>query len=151
MTPATSVTIRPVEDADLPILYEHRADPIAIEMAVVPARTKPEFMAQWASIRADGTGVARAIVADGAVVGMVLSWVTDEGRMVGYWIGREHWGQGYATRGLALLVAEIAERPLIANVADSNIGSRRVLEHCGFVRVGGGEADGVRESTYRLD
>jgi RimJ/RimL family protein N-acetyltransferase len=39
----------------------------------------------------------------------------------------------------------------MANVADTNTGSRRVLEHCGFVRVGGGEVDGVRESTYRLD
>jgi RimJ/RimL family protein N-acetyltransferase len=150
MTPA-GVTIRPVEDADLPILYEHRADPLAQEMAVVPARTKPEFMAQWATILADETTVARAIVVDGTVVGMILGWVDAVNRTVGYWIGREHWGRGYATRGLALLVGEIGERPLIAHVADSNTGSRRVLEHCGFVRVGGGEVDGVRESTFRLD
>jgi RimJ/RimL family protein N-acetyltransferase len=150
MTPP-AVTIRPVEDADLPILYEHRSDPVAIEMAIVPARTKPEFMALWATILADEKTVARAIVADGTVVGMILSWIDDGKRTVGYWIGRAHWGRGYASRGLALLVAEIGERPLIAHVADTNIGSRRVLEHCGFVRVGGDEADGVRESTFRLD
>jgi RimJ/RimL family protein N-acetyltransferase len=150
MTP-TAVTIRPVEEADLPILYEHRADPLASEMAVVPARTKPEFMALWATILADDKTVARAIVADGTVVGMILSWVDDGDRTVGYWIGREHWGRGYATRGLALLVDEIGERPLIAHVADTNIGSRRVLEHCGFVRVGGSEVDGVTESIFRLD
>jgi RimJ/RimL family protein N-acetyltransferase len=150
MTPA-AVTIRPVEEADLPILYEHRADPLASEMAVVPARTKPEFMALWATILADEATAARAIVADGTVVGMILSWVEDGDRTVGYWIGREYWGRGYATRGLALLAAEIAERPLMANVVDTNTGSRRVLEHCGFVRVGGGEVDGIRESTYRLD
>lgn len=149
MTPA-AVTIRPVEEADLPILYEHQSDPIASEMAVVPARTKPEFMAQWATILADEATAARAIVADGTVVGMILSWVEDGDRTVGYWIGREHWGRGYATRGLTLLAAEIAERPLMANVADTNTGSRRVLEHCGFERVGGGEVDGVLESTYRL-
>jgi RimJ/RimL family protein N-acetyltransferase len=150
MTPA-AVAIRPVEDADLPILYEHRSDPVAIAMAVVPARTKPEFMAQWATILADEATVSRAIVADGTVVGMILSWVDEGNRLVGYWIGRAHWGRGYASRGLALLVAEIGERPLVAHVADSNIGSRRVLEHCGFVRVGGGELDGVRESIFRLD
>ena len=151
MTTTETVTVRPVEDADLPILYTHQADPVANEMAVVPARAKPEFMAHWASIRADETTVARAIVADGTVVGMVLSWIAGDDRIVGYWIGRAHWGRGYASRGLALLVAEIEKRPLIAHVADSNVGSRRVLEHCGFERVGGGEVDGVRESTYRLD
>ena len=150
MTPA-AVSIRPVAEADLPILYEHRADPVAIEMAVVPARTKPEFMAQWATILADEATVARAIVAGGTVVGMILSWVDEGNRTVGYWIGREHWGRGYATAGLGLLVDEIAERPLIAHVANTNIGSRRVLEHCGFVRIGGGEVDDVVESVYRLD
>jgi RimJ/RimL family protein N-acetyltransferase len=89
MTPA-AVTIRPVEEADLPILYEHRSDPIASEMAVVPARTKPEFMALWATILADEATAARAIVADGTVVGMILSWVEHGDRTVGYWIGREH-------------------------------------------------------------
>ena len=46
-------------------------------------------------------GVARTIVADGTVVGMILSWLAANDRMVGYWIGREFWGRGYATRGLA--------------------------------------------------
>ena len=39
-----------------------------------------------------------------------------------------------------------------AHAADDNIGSRRVLEHCGFVRVGETIADdGFREGIYRLD
>jgi RimJ/RimL family protein N-acetyltransferase len=146
------VTIRPVEDADLPILYEHQADPIANAMAVVPAKDRPAFDAHWAKIRANETGLARTIVVDGTVVGMILSWLDGEGRWVGYWIGRESWGRGYATRGLTLLVDEIADRPILASIADSNIGSRRVLEKCGFVRVGEHvEEDGVPASLYRLD
>lgn len=145
------VTIRPVEDDDLPILYEHQADPVANAMAVVPAKDRPAFDAHWVTIRANETGLARVVVADGTVVGMILSWLDGEKRMVGYWFGREFWGRGYATRGLALVVDEIADRPLFASIADTNIGSRRVLEHCGFVRVGGGMEDGVAGSTYRLD
>jgi RimJ/RimL family protein N-acetyltransferase len=45
----------------------------------------------------------------------------------------------------------VAGRPLFAHVAEGNIGSRRVLEQCGFVTVGEAEVDGVREATLRLD
>ena len=146
------VSIRPVEDDDLPILYEHQADPIANAMAVVPAKDRPAFDAHWVKIRANETGLARTIVAGGTVVGMVLSWLDGDVRMVGYWIGREFWGRGYATRGLALVAAEIGDRPLFASIADSNIGSRRVLEKCGFARAGElREEDGVPASMYRLD
>jgi len=151
MTPPV-VTIRPVEEMDLPIFYEHQTDSIANEMAAVPARDRASFDARWASIRADDTGLARTIVVDGTVVGMILSWVDGTNRWVGYWIGREHWGRGYATRALGLLVDEIPDRPIHASIADSNIGSRRVLEKCGFVRVGElVEEDGVPASLYRLE
>ncbi|MFL5644943.1 MAG: GNAT family N-acetyltransferase [Chloroflexota bacterium] len=146
------VAIRAVEDADLPIFYEHQSDPIANAMAVVPARDRVSFDAHWVKIRATDTGLARTIVVDGVVVGMILSWLDGEDRWVGYWIGREYWGRGYASRALALLVEEIRDRPILASIADSNIGSRRVLEKCGFVRVGElAEEDGVAGSIYRLD
>ena len=44
------------------------------------------------------------------------------------------------------------DRPIVAHIAIHNIGSQRVVEHCGFVRVGEAAADdGVREVIYRLD
>ncbi len=107
-------------------------------------------MAHWTRILADDTAVARAIVVDDEVVGTIMCWIEGDDRKVGYWLGRAYWGQGYASRALALLLDEVTDRPLIAHVADTNIGSRRVLEHNGFRRVGGAEVDGVRESTYRL-
>ena len=51
---------------------------------------------------------------------------------VGYWIGKEHWGQGVATRALAAFLQFVTERPLRAHVAAHNVGSIRVLEKCGF-------------------
>jgi RimJ/RimL family protein N-acetyltransferase len=146
-----NVRLRDVEDGDLAILFRQQADPVATAMANFPAREWAPFLAHWTAIRAVKTGVARAIVADGALVGHIVSWLQDDHREVGYWIGREFWGRGYATRALALLLEEVTDRPLVAHVVDGNIGSRRVLEHCGFVRVGGAEADGVRESIFRLD
>jgi len=64
------VSIRPVEDDDLPILYEHQADPIANAMAVVPAKDRPAFDAHWVKIRANETGVARTAVRFGMPVAL---------------------------------------------------------------------------------
>jgi RimJ/RimL family protein N-acetyltransferase len=151
MTGEPAIRLRTVEDADLPILYEHQADPQAAAMAAYPSKSLTDFMAHWAAIRSDPTNITRAIEADGIVVGNILSWIDDDHRDVGYWIGREWWGRGYASRALALLLEEIAERPLFAHVVDANIGSQRVLERCGFVRAGSTEADGLLELLFRHD
>ncbi len=54
---------------------------------------------------------------------------------VTYWIAQAHWGQGHASRALALLL-EQTDRPVLARVALDNLGSRRVLEKTGFEVVG---------------
>jgi RimJ/RimL family protein N-acetyltransferase len=146
------VSLRPVEDDDLPIFLAHQDDPIAAAMAAFPTRAPDVFYAHWAKVRADPANYTRTIIADGEIVGDIMSWIADDGREVGYWIGREHWGKGYATAALRLLLEEIEERPITAHVAIHNIGSQRVVEHCGFVRVGQATADdGVDEVIYRLE
>ena len=72
----------------------------------------------------------------GEVVGNVMGFEMFGESLVCYWIGREHWGCGYATRGLQAFLAEHEIRPLFARVADDNMGSIRVLEKCGFVQTG---------------
>ena len=69
------VTIRPVEDDDLPILYEHQSDPVAAAMAVFPIRTPDAFFEHWATIRTIPTATQRTVLADGVVVGNILCWV----------------------------------------------------------------------------
>jgi RimJ/RimL family protein N-acetyltransferase len=151
MTAAPDVRIRAVEDADLPIFLGHQDDPVAAAMASFPTRAADAFYAHWAAIRADPSVVTRTIVVDGTVVGDIVSWLDGDRRAIGYWIGRPFWGRGYATAALRLLLEEIPDRPVFAHVALDNIGSRRVLEHCGFARIGEAVADdGVHESILRL-
>jgi RimJ/RimL family protein N-acetyltransferase len=149
---APQVRIRPVEDDDLPIFLAHQDDPVAAAMAAFPTRAPDVFYEHWAKIRADPLNYTRTIVADDEVVGDIVSWLDAGGRQVGYWIGREQWGKGYATAALRLLLEEIADRPITAHVAVHNIGSQRVVEKCGFVQVGGEvAADGVDEVIFRFD
>ncbi len=151
------VRLRSVEDGDLDVFFDHQVDPKAIEMAAFPARDKDQFAAHWAKIRADDTAVARTIVADGIVAGNIGSWQQNGQRLLGYWVGRAHWGRGVATEALARFVDELSTRPLYAHVAAHNVGSIRVLEKCGFRRDRVQEAkapapdDGVEEFIFVLD
>jgi len=134
------VMLRDVIESDLPIFLAHQLDPQATAMAAFPARESEAHFAHWAKIMADGTNILRTILADGQVAGNIVSWDASGQREVGYWLGREFWGRGIATRALELFLMEVATRPLYAHVVRHNRASRRVLEKCGFTVIG---ADGV--------
>ncbi len=101
-------------------------------MAAVTMRDADAFAAHWSRIRSDLDCMLRTIVADGDIAGHALSWTADEGRMVGYWLGKSYWGRGIASEALRLYLEEERYRPLLATVAEHNTGSRRVLEKVGF-------------------
>ena len=147
--------LREITVADLSVLYEHQADPVAARMAAFTSRELPAFMEHWKTkILANKTGCSRVIVSDGRVVGHIVTWTQGEQRLIGYWIGRDAWGGGLASAAVAEFVAKVdLLRPIDALVATSNPGSIRVLQKCGFElvpdwRVTG--EDGIEEVTYRL-
>jgi RimJ/RimL family protein N-acetyltransferase len=126
--------LRDVVDSDLPVFFEHQRDPEATRMADFPARDREAFDAHWERMLGDESLYKKTIVFEGQVAGNIGSWEQDGRRLVGYWIGREFWGKGLATKALAELVDELGRRPLYAYVAPTNVASIRVLEKCGFVR-----------------
>ena len=127
------VRLRDVEPADLPVFYEHQLDADATAMAAFPSRDRAAFDAHWATnVLGNATTVTQTILVDGQVAGYIGSWPQDGARLVGYWIGKQHWGKGVATTALAAFLQLVTERPLHAHVAEHNVGSIRVLEKCGF-------------------
>lgn len=151
--------LRDVRDEDLDVLFEHWTDPEANRMAAFTAESpndREAFDARWARLRANEEITNRTIEVDGEVVGVIGSWTQDGNREVTYWIGREHWGKGIATRALAEFLELETTRPLHAAVAADNAGSIRVLERCGFTRAGSGHGfanargEEIEELTLRL-
>jgi RimJ/RimL family protein N-acetyltransferase len=137
----SGVRLRAVQDSDLPIFFEHQRDPEAVQMAAFPSREWAAFLAHWTKIRADPSDLLQTILADGQVAGNIGSWEEEGERAVGYWLGREYWGRGIATQALAAFLRQVPTRPLYAHVAEHNVGSRRVLEKCGFTVCGEGRWD----------
>jgi RimJ/RimL family protein N-acetyltransferase len=133
------VRLRDVTVDDLPVLFEHQRELQANEMAAFIARDHEAFTAHWTKILSDDAVTKRAIVTgDGEVAGYVVSYGMAGRTLIGYWVGREHWGQGMATRALGAFVGQVTARPLYAYVAKRNGASIRVLEKCGFTRCGEG-------------
>lgn len=126
------VLLRDVAESDLPIFYEQQLDPNATAMAAFPARDRESFMTHWVKIMADKSVVLKTILFDNQVSGNIVSWEQDGEREVGYWVGKEFWGKGIATKALAEFLNQVKTRPLVAHVAKHNVASRRVLEKCGF-------------------
>jgi RimJ/RimL family protein N-acetyltransferase len=131
------ITLRDATPSDLPTLFEQQCDPEANRVAVANPRDRAGFDAHWATILGEPSVVAKVIVEeDGVVLGQISCFRSEGQDCVGYWIGREHWGRGVATRALELLLGETRIRPLHARVARTNVASLRALVRCGFVVTG---------------
>jgi RimJ/RimL family protein N-acetyltransferase len=127
------VRLRNIEPSDLPTFYEQQLDADATRMAAFPARDRAAFDIHWATnILGNPMAINQTIVVDGQVAGNIGSWPQDGVRLVSYWMGKEYWGKGVATRALTTFLHLVTERPLYAHVAKHNVGSIRVLEKCGF-------------------
>jgi len=133
---SNKIILRNVTESDLPILFEQQLDPEATAMAAFPSRDHDAFMAHWKKIMGYEKSIIKTILRDGQVAGYILSWEMEGEREVGYWLGKEFWGKGIATQAVAEYVSLVKTRPLMAHVARHNIGSRRVLEKCGFKVIG---------------
>ena len=99
---------------------------------------EPTFERRWARLRSDASTTNRVVEIDGRVVGHIASFDLEGHREVTYWIGREDWGRGIATRALQEFLQLEATRPLYAGAASDNAASIRVLTKCGFLYRGRG-------------
>jgi RimJ/RimL family protein N-acetyltransferase len=137
---SNEMTLRNVESHDLPIFFEYQLDHEANYMAAFIARdptNREAFMAHWHRILANKTCSIRTIVFNGRVAGSVSSYEEAGRPEVTYWLGKEFWGKGIATWALREFLAHHnPARTIYARVAKDNLGSRRVLEKCGFTIIG---------------
>ncbi len=152
--------LREVTASDVPIFFEHQLDEEARHMAAFVAEDPTDrdaHDAHWARLQANGAVTTRAIIEDDAVAGSIASFDREGDREVTYWIGREFWGRGLATRALTAFLEVEPTRPLWARVVKDNAGSRRVLEKCGFALHGedkgyaAGRGCEVEEFVLRLE
>lgn len=154
------MTLRPLADGDLDLLFEWERDPRAVRMAAF-TRADPSdrsaFDAHYERVRGNPSNTLLAIEHDGELVGTIGSYTLEGRREVTYWIAPARWGQGLASQALRAFLAIESTRPLYGRVASHNGASATVLARAGFLEVGSetafapGIGADVVERTYRLD
>ncbi|PPK97794.1 RimJ/RimL family protein N-acetyltransferase [Kineococcus xinjiangensis] len=154
------VVLRPIEDSDLDALFEQMRDPESVRMAAFTVRDpgdRAAFDAHMARVRTSPGVTARAVTADGRLVGSIAAFVVDGDTEVTYWIDRSCWGRGIAGRALELLLEAVRVRPVFARVASDNAASLAVLRRAGFAITGtevshaNGRGAEIEETILRLD
>ena len=85
----------------------------------------------------DGSETVFLIENNHAPIGMVgVDWRAPDAPELGYWLGVEHWGQGFGTEAARAVIDFIFEEfdveQLMSGARVTNPSSRNILEKCGF-------------------
>ena len=78
----------------------------------------------------------QTIILDNLIVGSIAKFIIEGDTEITYWVDRKFWGQGIATQALKKFLSIETTRPIFGRVAFDNFGSQKVLEKCGFDKIG---------------
>ena len=155
-----SITLTETTADDLHLLFEFQLDEEANYLAAFTAKDisdKVAYLEKYTKHLADPTITMRTIKANDEIIGSVAKYMMEGDAEITYGIDKKYWRQGIASTALAdFLKIELA-RPIFGRVAFDNYGSQKVLEKCGFIRIGSdrGFANArqaeIEEYIYKLD
>lgn len=154
------IQLRPTVVADLDILFEFQLDPEARHLAAFMSKDstdKEAYLAKFTKLLADPNINNQTIMADNVIAGSIAKFIMEGDAEITYWIDKPFWGKGVATTALKGFLTLETTRPIFGRVAFDNFGSQKVLENCGFIKVGtdkgfaNARQTEIEEFIYRLD
>ncbi len=134
-----AIKLRPTEISDLDFLFQFQLDKEGGYLAAFMPKDptdKAAYIAKHTKLLSDPTVNNQTILIDNIIVGSIATFVMEGDREITYWIDRKFWGQGIATKALKEFLINETTRPVFGRVAFDNIGSQKVLEKNGFVKIG---------------
>lgn len=154
------IELRPTTVADLDILFRFQLDQEARHLAAFTSKdstNKEAYVAKYTRLLNDPTVNNQTIIADSIIAGSIAKFVMEGDAELTYWIDKDFWGKGVATAALKNFLTIETARPIFGRVAFDNLGSQKVLENCGFVKIGtdtgfaNARETEIEEFIYRLD
>ncbi|HEX8656142.1 MAG TPA: GNAT family N-acetyltransferase [Hymenobacter sp.] len=135
----SNITLVETEKDDLNTLFQFQLDEEATYLAAFMPKNfsdKSAYIEKYTRFLTDPTIHMRTIKVDNVIAGSIAKFVMENKAGITYWIDRKFWGQGIATTALKNFLEIESTRPIYGHVAFDNYGSQKVLEKCGFVKVG---------------
>jgi ribosomal-protein-alanine N-acetyltransferase len=127
-----------IED-DLHWFFDFQLDEEASYLAAFTPKdhnNKSAYIDRYSKFLTDPTIKMQTIKVDGVVAGSVAKYMMNDEAEITYWIDRKFWGQGIATNALTYFLKIEQTRPIYGRAAFDNYGSQKVLQNCGFVKIG---------------
>lgn len=134
-----NITLTKTVKEDLYVLFEFQLNEEAIYLAAFTPKyptDKNAYIEKFTKHIADPNINMRTINFKDQIVGSIAKLVLEDEAEITYWIDRKFWGQGIDTSALNEFLKMEQIRPIHGRVAFDNFGSQKVLEKCGFVKIG---------------
>ncbi len=133
------ITIRLTEISDLEYLFLFQLDAEAgYQAAFMPEdpSDKNAYMKKYEGLLVNPTVNMQTIFLGDKIAGSISKFEMEGEAEITYWIDKKYWGLGIATTALRTFLTIENSRPIFGRVAYDNFGSQKVLEKCGFVKIG---------------
>lgn len=133
------IKLKQTEQSDLELLFQFQLDEEAIFLAAFTPKDstdKKAYFEKFIRLLADPAINNQTILVDENVVGSIAKFEIAGDAEITYWIDRNFWGKGIATAALKNFLTIENSRPIFGRAAFDNVGSQKVLEKCGFVKIG---------------
>ena len=156
----SEIKLRKTVVDDLELLFKFQLDKEAINLAAFTPKDptdKSAYLSKYTKLLSDPTVNNQTIIIDNIIVGSIAKFEIDGQAEVTYWIDKNFWGKGIVTKALKYLLTIENTRLILGRVAFDNYGSQKVLEKCGFVKIGkdkgfaNARQTEIEEFIYRLD
>ncbi len=134
-----NLKLRSAEVTDLDLFFQFQLDKEGGYLAAFMPKDPTDrsaYITKHTKLLSDPTVNNQTILLDNNVVGTIAKFVMEGDAEITYWIDRTYWGQGIATKALNLFLDLEKTRPLYGRVAFDHLGSQKVLEKNGFIKIG---------------
>jgi ribosomal-protein-alanine N-acetyltransferase len=134
-----SIKLEKTKESDLESFFQFQLDSEANHLAAFmpkDSKDKTAYIERYTKYLSDPTINMRTIKVGDVIVGSISKYEIENEAEITYWIDKQFWGQGIATAALKNFLVIEKIRPLNGRVAFDNFGSQKVLEKCGFVKIG---------------
>ncbi|MGA9293319.1 MAG: GNAT family N-acetyltransferase [Ignavibacteriaceae bacterium] len=156
----SEIKLRKTVVDDLEFFFKFQLDKEANNLAAFTSKDptdKSAYLIKYTKLLSDPTVNNQTIIFDNIIVGSIAKFEIDGEAEVTYWIDKNFWGKGIATKALEYLLTIENTRPIWGRVAFDNYGSQKVLEKCGFLKIGkdkdfaNARQTEIEEFIYKLD
>ncbi len=133
------IELKHTNQKDLETLFLFQLDKDANYLAAFTSKNpsnKDAYIEKWKRLLLNEKVNVRTILLKNKIVGSIAKFEMEGNAEITYWIGKEFWGKGIASIALKKFLEVEKTRPLFGRIAFDNLGSKKVLENCGFSKIG---------------